>query len=77
MKFNSTTGIFNTVFTVNTDIEAPTVVYRSDEYYYPHGYTWTLSDKMGNVLVEKTDFMTKELKKNYLAIQVVNEKFNG
>jgi len=43
MNFNSDTSAFAGAWTVNTDIKAPTVVYLNSEYWYPNGYTYTLS----------------------------------
>ena len=43
MNFNSDTSAFTGTYTVNTDITAPTVVYLNSEYWYPNGYTYTLT----------------------------------
>ena len=36
--FETTSAVFDGAFTVDTSIKAPTVVYKSDEYWYPNGY---------------------------------------
>jgi len=36
--FNTYTGVFKAEFTVDTSIDAPTVVYLNEEFYYPKSY---------------------------------------
>jgi hypothetical protein len=43
MTFDSKTSFFSSTYTVNTSIAAPTVVYLNTEYWYPNGYTYTLT----------------------------------
>jgi len=42
MNFNTLTGTYKADFTVNTAIDAPTVIYLNEEYYYPNGVRVTL-----------------------------------
>ena len=44
MNFNPRNGSFNGKILVNTDIKQPTVIFKSDEYWYSQGYTCKISD---------------------------------
>jgi len=43
MSFNVTTADYTSTFTYNSDINAPTVIFASEEYYYSAGYLLTVS----------------------------------
>ena len=36
--FNTYTGVFRAEFTVDTSIDAPTVVYLNEQFYYPNSF---------------------------------------
>lgn len=36
--FNTYTGVFKADFTVDTSIDAPTVIYLNKEFYYPKSF---------------------------------------
>ena len=42
--FDSETAKFTGEYTVNTSISKPTLVFKSDEYYYMDGYSMTITD---------------------------------
>jgi len=44
MKFETSSADFYVTFIVSTDISEPTLLYRSDDYYYPGGYSLTIVD---------------------------------
>ena len=42
-NFDMTTSSFSATFEVNTSINAQTVVYLNQKYYYPEGFNYTRS----------------------------------
>ena len=38
MNFNTETGDFNASYRVDASIEAPTLIYTSEDFYYQNGY---------------------------------------
>ena len=54
MDFNENNSHFSLTYTVDTSIDAPTVIYANQEYYYPTGYDLYL--KSGNKLVPTTSY---------------------
>ena len=50
MNFNSTDGHFETQIRVNTSVQAPSVIYVNQEYWYQKNYRMKLSDEKGNIL---------------------------
>jgi hypothetical protein len=47
IRFNSDNGAFSLTFTYDATITAPTIVFRSTEFYYPNGYTVLVFDAEG------------------------------
>ena len=75
MSFNVTTAYYTTTFTYNSDVNAPTVIFVSDEYYYSNGYKMTITVE-GNEL--NPGFYTVDsTEKNYLQIQLTDGGLNG
>jgi hypothetical protein len=77
IKLNTTTGDFRASFTVNTAINAPTVIFTSDEYYYPKGYTLAVLDATGHIIENGSDVVVKEVKHNYIGFQIMSSEYNG
>ena len=71
MNFETSNAEFTSVFTVNTSIKEPTVIYYSTEYWYPHGFDLIVSDATKN-LIPETDYTLDQTKDNYLQIIVTN-----
>lgn len=44
LNFNTTTGTMRGVFTLDTSIDAETVVYLNTEYWYPNGFNVFFQD---------------------------------
>jgi hypothetical protein len=40
--FNTYTGEFKADFTIDTSVDAPSVMYLNKEFFYPHGYNVSL-----------------------------------
>jgi hypothetical protein len=76
IKFNTTTGEFRASFTVDTSINAPTVIYTSDEYYYPNEYTMIVLNTVGQE-INDSDVVIKQVKHNYIGFQIVNSKYDN
>ncbi|EGG14323.1 hypothetical protein DFA_12093 [Cavenderia fasciculata] len=43
MSFNTTSGEFSMVYTMNPNIQEPTEIYLNENVHYPNGYTFTVS----------------------------------
>lgn len=50
IKFDKNTGNFNFKFIANSSIEEPTIIYKSDEYYYQNGYESSVFDVNGKAI---------------------------
>lgn len=71
MRFNSETADFLASFVVDTSIPEASILYKSDQYWYPNGFVLSLYDSHGNALsVEKGDY-TLEFTANYARFAVV------
>jgi hypothetical protein len=63
MNFDTETGIFTGVWTIEASIGAPTVIYLNTELWYPNGYTHSLSVdsideselRQGSFTIDQTD----------------------
>lgn len=55
-NFNMDTSEFNADFTVNTSIEAPTVLYLNKQYYYPNGVNIEFTDKQTGIQLRADQF---------------------
>ena len=40
--FDASTGRLDARFTLDTMVDAPTVIYLNEEYWYPNGYTYQI-----------------------------------
>ena len=38
MHFETSNANFTAIYTINTDIDAPTIIYLNKQYWYPNGY---------------------------------------
>lgn len=74
--FDTASGLFKGTFTVDTTIAKPTIVYKSDEYYYPNGYTHSVTDSNGTI-IGASDLTISNSTPNYLEIQITNSNLNG
>ena len=54
-KFDMDSSDFTAEFTANTTIDAPTVIYVNQPYYYPTGYTYSLSATEDQMTVDISD----------------------
>mmetsp|Transcript_28691 Transcript_28691/g.51076 ORF Transcript_28691/g.51076 Transcript_28691/m.51076 type:complete len:527 (-) Transcript_28691:326-1906(-) len=54
MSFDSTSKAFELVFTVDTSIAAPTVLYLNEEVHYPKGYSLTITNDQGYSVLPQT-----------------------
>jgi len=69
-KFSMETSHFVAEFTVNTGIDAPTVVFVNQPYYYEYGYNYDISGAGDAVEIDATD-------SRYLKLQIRDPKLNG
>lgn len=70
MNFDMDSSDFEAEFTANFDINAPTVVYVNQPYYYPDGYNYTISASEDQIRVDVTD-------SRYLKVWVTDEDLHG
>ena len=61
MKFETDTSNFNFDFQVNTDINAPSVGFFSETFFYENGLNYTLSSSDGTALASPSQY-TAEFK---------------
>lgn len=77
VNFNKITKVLKATFTLDTTIQAPTVVYFNQEYTYISGITLSLLSSTGSVLVEGSDFtVDRASEDNYWKVQVTNEAYH-
>ena len=69
-------GDFLGAIQVDTSIAQPSIIFKSDEYYYQNGYTLTVLDKDTNI-IPSGDYKFTDIKHNYIGIQITNNKYNG
>lgn len=69
-KFKMESSDFTAEFTANIKIDAPTVIYVNQPYYYPSGYNYTLSATSSQVTVDDSD-------SRYLKFQVTDPALDG
>ena len=74
MDFNENNCHFSLTYTVDTSIEAPTVLYMNQEYYYTTGYDLVL--KSGGQLVPTTSYSLKQ-SGNFAEVIVTDTSYNG
>jgi Glycoside hydrolase family 5 C-terminal domain/Cellulase (glycosyl hydrolase family 5) len=77
MSFNTDTADFHARFIVDTSIPEPTIVYKSDEYWYPAGFKISIYDAEGKKLTPQNSDVIIEFVPNYARILVVRESLNG
>jgi hypothetical protein len=77
MTFNRTTAAFSASFKVDTSITEPTVIYWSQEYYYPQGFELVFTDSQGKRLNFDSDYKLDQSIVNYTKILVINPALNG
>ena len=73
--FDVDTSEFNVEFTVNTDVNAPSVAYLSSTYYYENGITYTIAAADGTAL--PTTSVSAEYKDNLLSFTISDSSYNG
>ena len=77
MRFNSETADFHASFVVDTTIPEPSILYKSDHFWYPNGFILSVYDSQGNALsVENGDY-TLDIIPNYARFAVVRQSLNG
>ena len=69
MSFNIDNGDFKSEFTVDTSIDAPTVIHTNKEFYYPKGIKAKVTPKD-----DSTEITINE---NSVSIKVNNPELNG
>ena len=74
-NFNTYTGVFKADFTIDTTIDAPTVVYLNQQYFYPDGVVVSLhvDGEKVNASQVQIDFSDTR----YYTFQVTDELLNG
>ena len=77
MQFSTQTSDFHAMFIVDTTIAEPTVLYKSDYYWYSTGFNINVVDSRNNILVAGKDYTIDLSQKNYARILVTNKAFNG
>ena len=71
MNFNSTSGEFTATYELDHSIKAPTVIYKSDDFYYQDGYTVEVYNDYGIDLMEQNSVsVTQSDIPHHLNIQV-------
>ena len=76
MKFNFDTSYFIFDFMVDTSIDAPSVGFFSETFFYENGMSHGLADSDSNVLTSPDDY-TWEFKDSYLTFKIVNSDYDG
>ena len=77
MKFNVADALFHAIFVLDTAIQAPTLVYWNQEYWYPNGFTHSLVSGSQTVLTEKVDYELDLATLGYAKIKILNSALNG
>jgi len=73
-KFDTNSGNFTFDFNVDTNVNAASVAFFSEEYYYPNSFNYTLSAN-GSAL--DASAYTAEYKDNYLSFTITDSALNG
>ena len=76
MKFDPETSNFDFDFQVNTNIDAPSVGFFSEIFFYENGLDYTLTASDGTTLDQPSQY-TAEFKDSLLTFQVVDSSLNG
>jgi len=66
LNFDTASSNFKGTFLVDTSINAPTIVFKSDEYYYQNGYDLSVSSE--GVVLASDDFELDLSVHNYISI---------
>ena len=72
MRFNSEIGRFVANVQINTKINAPTILYYNQQYYYQNGYNLLLLGEDGKQVDDKY-FIIDETVKNFIKILMTPE----
>ena len=75
MKFDTQTSDFSFSYVVNTDIDAPSVGFFSETFFYENGLNYTLATSDGTELASTA--YTVEFKDSHLTFQVTDGSLNG
>ena len=75
MKFDTQTSDFSFSFVVNTDINAPSVGFFSETFFYENGLNYTLTTSDGTELAQTA--YTADFKDSHLTFQVTDSSLNG
>ena len=73
VNFNNDNGHFSYTFKVNTGIEAPTVLYMSEEYWYPAGFD--ISIKSSGQIIDSTAY-EQSTDGNFTEIKIIDTDLN-
>lgn len=76
-NFNTKTAEFNARFVVDTSITEPTVIFWSQEFWYPQGFGMRLTDSNGKKLILDTDYSFNQHQGNYAKLLITNPSLNG
>lgn len=74
-EFDMDSGIFNAAITLDTSIEAPSVLYTNAEYYYPNGKE--VSFMVGKIALTEDQYTVEGLDQNYTSFTVTDKALNG
>lgn len=78
MNFNTSNANFVATFSVDTSIVEPTVIFWSQDYWYPQGFNTALYDEQGAILsMQGGDYKLDFSSRNYAKLTVINQKLNG
>lgn len=73
--FDMATGAFEAEYTVDTSIAAPTVMYTSQQFYYPNGKKVTVSADGEMLTADQVSY--SELDDNHTSITITDSTLNG
>lgn len=75
MNFNQDDSFFTGEFTVDTSIEAPTVIYTSAEFYYPRGKAVVLM--ANHVYLDASQYSLDDADANRYKFTITDKSLNG
>lgn len=66
--FDESWGPFTAYVKIDTSIDAPTIIFKSDQYFYLEGYVLIVLDDTGYHLARGKDMRVTEPKANYVGV---------
>jgi hypothetical protein len=76
-KFNVKNGDFSASFVADTSIDQPSVVFWSQEFWYPQGLSMKLFDAAGKQSTLGADFTLDQSVANFSKFKITNPALNG